>query len=85
MTKLLIIGASGFVGRRLAQALLSERYAVRCLARHLAKVQELATNGAEIVQGDISDPTSMHRALESVQAAYISIHTLSPQHASTAG
>ena len=53
MTKLLVIGASGFVGRRLAQALLSERYAVRCLVRNPAKVQELARNGAEIVQGDI--------------------------------
>ena len=85
MQKILVIGASGFVGRRVAQALLADGYEVRCLARTPAKVQDLAQAGCEIVQGDISDPASMRRALDGVQAAYISIHTLSPQPADTAG
>ena len=85
MRKILVIGASGFVGRHLAQTLLTDGYAVRCLARNPARVQDLATKGCEIVGGDISDLTSLQHALESVQAAYISIHTLSPQPASTAG
>ena len=85
MKKVLVIGASGFVGRRVAQALLAEGYEVRCLARNPARIQDLAEAGCEIVQGDISDLASMQRALESVQAAYISIHTLSPQQANTAG
>lgn len=85
MKKLLVIGASGFVGRRVAHALLADGYQVRCLARSPAKVQDLAKAGCEIVQGDISDLASMQHALESVQAAYISIHTLSPQPANTAG
>ncbi len=85
MNKVLVIGASGFVGRRVAQALLADGCQVRCLARNPAKVQELAEIGCEIVQGDISDPASMQQALDGVQAAYISIHTLSPQHARTAG
>ncbi len=84
MKKILVIGASGFVGRRVAQALLADGYEVRCLARNPVKVQDLAEAGCEIVQGDISDPASMQRALDSVDAAYISIHTLSPQQASTA-
>ncbi len=85
MKKILVIGASGFIGRHVAQALLADGYAVRCLARNPARVQDLATTRCEIVQGDISDLASMQHALESVQAAYISIHTLSPQHANTAG
>jgi uncharacterized protein YbjT (DUF2867 family) len=85
MEQILVIGASGFVGRHVAQGLLADGYAVRCLARNPARVQELATAGCEIVQGDISDLASMEHALESVQAAYISIHTLGPQHANTAG
>lgn len=84
MKTVLVIGASGFVGRRVAQALLADGYAVRCLARRPAKVQDLAQAGCEIVQGDISDAASMQQALDSVQAAYISIHTLSPQPDSTA-
>lgn len=83
MKKILVIGASGFVGRPVAQALLADGYTVRCLARNPAKVQDLASIGCESVQGDISDLASMQLALESVNAVYISIHTLSPQHANT--
>ena len=85
MKKVLVIGASGFVGRYLAKALLADGYGVRCLARTPAKVSDLAALGCEIVQGDISDAASMERALDGVEAAYITIHTLSPQRASTAG
>lgn len=85
MEKVLVIGASGFVGRHLATALLADGYIVRCLARTPEKVKDLAAMGCEIVQGDISDSVSMQRALDSVDAAYISVHTLSPQQAATAG
>ena len=79
MNKILVIGASGFVGRRLVKALKADGHAVRCLARTPAKVDDLAALGCEIVQGDISDAASMQRAFAGVDAAYISIHTLSPQ------
>ncbi len=85
MQKVLVIGASGFVGKHLARALLADGYEVRCLARNPTKVEDLAALGCEVVQGDISDLTSLQRALDSVQAVYISIHTLSPQHANTKG
>ena len=55
------------------------------MARNPARVQDLAQAGCEIVQGDISDLASMQRALESVDAAYISVHTLSPQPSAAAG
>jgi uncharacterized protein YbjT (DUF2867 family) len=85
MDKILVIGASGFVGRQIARTLLADGHAVRCLARDPARVQDLVEAGGEAVQGDFSDLASMERALESVRAAYISVHTLSPQPASTAG
>ena len=82
---ILVIGASGFVGKPLARALLSDGHAVRCLARTPARVQELADAGGEVAVGDISEAASMQRALAGMDAVYISIHTLSPQPASTAG
>ena len=85
MKKILVIGAFGFLGSKIAGALFKDGYAVRCLARNPSRVQDLAKRGCEAVGGDISDLASMQRALESVQAVYISIHTLSPQDASTAG
>ena len=85
MHKILILGASGFVGGRLARALLDEGYAVRCAVRNPAKVAGLAAAGAEIVQGDIGDAAAMRRAVEGVEAVYISIHTISPQPHGAAG
>lgn len=84
MEKILVIGSSGFIGRRVAQTLLTAGYAVRCLARTPAKVQDLAALGCEVVQGDMTDLASMRRALASVDAAYIAVHTLSPQGAGAA-
>ena len=85
MKKILVLGASGFVGKRLAQAALAEGYSVRCVVRNPAKVQDLAQAGCESVQGDILDIASMQRAFEGVEAAYISIHTLSPQPSGAMG
>ena len=85
MKKVLVIGASGFVGGHVARALLAGGYAVRCLARAPSRAGDLARAGCEIVQGDISDAASVERAVEAVDAVYISIHTLSPQPGATAG
>lgn len=79
MGRILVIGASGFVGRPLVRALLADGHTVRCLARDPAKIGDLAALGGEVVQGNISDSASVQRAFDSVDAAYLSIHTLSPQ------
>jgi uncharacterized protein YbjT (DUF2867 family) len=81
MKKIIVIGASGFVGRNLAKQLLTDGYEVRCLARTPSKVQNLAELGCKIVQGDISDLESIKNAVKSMDAVYISIHTLSAQPA----
>ena len=79
MKKILIIGASGLVGRQLAKTLIADGYSVRCLARSPARVQDLAAAGSEVVPGDISDLAAVERAVDDVDAVYVSIHTLSPQ------
>ena len=54
----LIAGATGFVGRRLAPALLADGYEVRCLARDPSSeaARELAEVGCEVVRADLADP-----------------------------
>jgi nucleoside-diphosphate-sugar epimerase len=79
MKTVLILGASGFVGEHLTRALLAEGYAIRCLTRDAKNLTELADEGCEIIEGDISDFVAVQQAVESCDAVYISIHTLSPQ------
>lgn len=79
----LVIGASGFLGGHVAKALLARDHSVRCADRD-PSIRELEGPGCEAVEADVSDPASMQRAIDSVDAVYICIHTLSPQHADTA-
>ena len=81
MKKILVIGASGFVGRNVTQQLAADGYSVRCLARKPNKISDLAAAGCEVVQGDISDSASLQKATLSVDAVYISIQTAAAQHA----
>jgi uncharacterized protein YbjT (DUF2867 family) len=81
MKKVLVIGASGFVGRHLAKKLSADGYSVRCLARTPDKIRDLAKAGCELVQGDISEPASLQNALKSMDAVYITIHTIAAQPA----
>jgi len=85
MKRILVIGASGFVGGHVTRGLLARGYTVRCMARKPAKVQNLAAAGCEILPGDISDFASIQRALEGMDAVYISVQTLAPQDIVTAG
>jgi len=81
--KVLVVGASGFLGRHLSRALLSAGRQVRCSARNPVRIGDLAVAGCETVRADISDSASIGRALDSVDAVYICIHTLSPQPMNT--
>jgi len=53
--KLLITGASGFVGRRLVNKLVQEGYYVRAFVRKLSFTKELERLGVDIHFGDIRD------------------------------
>ena len=68
----LVAGATGMMGRKIALALQARGAAVRLMVRggpahpKSADLQPLTANGAELVDADVSDPSTLTRAVDGV-------------------
>ncbi len=77
----LITGATGYVGGRLAPLLLERGWNVRALARNPAKLAGrpwAAHPGCTIVRGDMLDEPSLREALRGCDAAFYLVHSMNP-------
>lgn len=76
--KVLITGATGYVGGRLIPRLLEAGYHVRVLARDPSRLQgRFWSNRVEVRVGDALKPDTLPTALAQVEAAYYLIHGMS--------
>jgi nucleoside-diphosphate-sugar epimerase len=66
MPRVLVTGATGFLGRRLVESLAHRGYPVRSLARKLSNIKPLEKVSTEIYYGDVADMESLHAAAQGV-------------------
>lgn len=70
MMRVLITGATGFLGQRLARRLLAEGTPVRILARSVSRARLLVQEGADLIEGEITDGDVVRRALDRITVVY---------------
>lgn len=77
MKKILITGATGYIGRRLKDRLLADTsLSIRLLVRNINKVRPAVRAKVEIVEGDTFNKESLERALQGIDVAYYLIHSM---------
>ena len=83
-TKVLVTGATGYIGGRQAPRLLDDGHRVRVLARSAVRVNSRSwAERAEIVEGDAQDRETLAQALAGVDCAYYLIHSMGSGAGST--
>ena len=78
---ILVTGATGFIGPKIAHELRSRDLPVRALVRDPAKSTQLASWGVELAQGDMTQPGSLRAAVEGCDTVVhlVSIRTGKPR------
>jgi len=74
--RVLVTGASGYIGGRLVPELMARGYKVRVMVRAASPIYEKKWPGAEIVVADALQEENLKTALQDVHTAYYLIHSL---------
>ncbi len=75
--RILVTGASGFVGSLLVPRLRQDGHAVRALGRDLERLRAaLGREDVELVRADVSTGDGLEQALHGVEVAYYLIHSM---------
>jgi nucleoside-diphosphate-sugar epimerase len=68
--RVLVTGASGFIGSHLAERLLRRGSRVRLLVRRPERVASMAASGAEVWVGDLTDAATLRGSCEGIDVVY---------------
>ncbi|MHC4135550.1 MAG: SDR family oxidoreductase [Planctomycetota bacterium] len=74
--RVLLTGATGYIGGQLLRPLEQSGCALRCAARRANYLRPRVADGTEVVEADVLEPSSLGPALEGVDVAYYLIHSM---------
>jgi NADH dehydrogenase len=75
-TMILVVGATGTLGRKVTRLLLRGGSQVRAMTRVIADADELKAFGARPVRGDLRDPDSIEFAVRGARAVVAAAHSI---------
>lgn len=72
--RILVLGASGYIGQHLVQALSEQGYPVLAAARHVDRLQKLNLPGVSCHPLDLNQPQGLSALLAQVDTVYYLVH-----------
>jgi uncharacterized protein YbjT (DUF2867 family) len=76
MAKILILGATGYIGGRLVPRLLAQKHEVCCLVRSPKKTAGKHWDRVRIFQGDVLQPETFGHAFDGIDLVFYLIHSM---------
>lgn len=74
--KVLVTGATGYIGGRLVPRLLAEGHQVRCVARDAARLAGHGWEGVETLEADLAEAEALPAVLQGIEVAYYLVHSM---------
>jgi len=69
--QIVIIGATGTVGSKVAEILINEGHSVKLFTRNPEKLETLRSNGVEIIKGDVNSIKLLAETFENADSAFL--------------
>ena len=75
--KILVTGASGYIGRQLAEKLSAGSHDVTCMVRNAARAPQIHCPQIKFFEADALQAETLPLALNGIEVAYYLIHSMS--------
>ncbi len=76
MATILVLGATGYIGRRLVPRLVAKGHEVRTFVRRPSKAAITGCEHCRIIQGDVLDKASLEGAMDGIDVVYYLVHSM---------
>lgn len=75
--RILVTGATGYIGGRLVPRLIDEGHDVRVVVRRPERLRDVPwAGGVEVVDGDLTDAAAVDRAMRGIDVVYYLVHSM---------
>ena len=74
--RILITGATGYIGSRLLKKLENNKYDIYCLARKPEYLTSRLSDSIKVIKGDVLDRQSLEEALDGIDIAFYLVHSM---------
>lgn len=74
--RILVLGASGYIGQHLIQALSQQGHEILAVARHLARLQKQQLPGVSCHETDLIWPDNLPALFQGIDTLYFLVHSM---------